>query len=111
MAVAAALPGTLTMGVALPAQELGDLGLDGGLHQQAHTEAGHLLEDLAEVTIRSEQVAMSVQMRSMGDTRVDTGVGSFLCLRGFERNLRPSSIYTADRTPPHQRGERCGPSG
>ena len=27
-------------------------------------------------------------------------MGSFLCLQGFERNLRPSSIYTADRTPP-----------
>jgi hypothetical protein len=43
---------------------------------------------------------MSARMRSRGDTRVDTGVGSFLCLRGFERNLRPSSIYTGDRTPP-----------
>jgi DNA-binding transcriptional LysR family regulator len=31
---------------------------------------------------------------------VDTGVGSFLCLQGFEGNLRPPSIYTEDRTPP-----------
>lgn len=27
-------------------------------------------------------------------------MGSFLCLQGFERNLRPSSIYTGGRTPP-----------
>jgi hypothetical protein len=44
-------------------------------------------------------------MRSRGDTRVDTGVGSFLCLQGFERNLRPSSIYTGDWTPPPGRIE------
>lgn len=29
-------------------------------------------------------------------------MGSFLCLQGFERNLRPPSIYTADRTPPFE---------
>jgi hypothetical protein len=32
---------------------------------------------------------------------VDTGVGSFLCSQGFERNLRPPSIYTEDWTPPN----------
>ena len=54
--VTTADPGSLAMGIALPAQELGDLRLDGGLHQQAHTEAGHLLQDLAKVTVRSEQI-------------------------------------------------------
>ena len=54
--VAAAGTRSLAMGVALPAQELGDLGLDGGLHQQAHPEPGHLFEHLAELTLRGEQV-------------------------------------------------------
>ena len=88
------------MGVALTAQELGDLGLDGGLQQQAHAEAGDLLQHVAQLTFGSEHSSMSARTRSTGDTRVDTGVGSFLCSEGFERNLRPSSIYTGDRTPP-----------
>lgn len=48
--------GTLAMGVALAAHELGDLGLDGALHEQAHAEAGHLLQHLAQVTVGGEQV-------------------------------------------------------
>jgi hypothetical protein len=41
--VAAAGADSFAVAVALTAQKLGDLGLDGGLHQQAHPEAGHLL--------------------------------------------------------------------
>jgi hypothetical protein len=44
------------MGIALPTQELGDLGLDCGLHQQAHSEPGHLFKHLAELTLGGEQV-------------------------------------------------------
>jgi hypothetical protein len=36
-----------------------------------------------------------------GDTRVDTGVGCFLCLQGFERNHARRRFYPGpDRTPP-----------
>ena len=44
------------MAVALTAQELGNLGLDGGLHEQAHAEAGHLLQYVAELPLGTEQV-------------------------------------------------------
>ena len=72
-----------------------------GLHQHAHAEAGHLLQHLSEVTLGGEQVVDVGADALDRDTRVDTGVGSFLCLQGFERNLRPSSIYTGDWTPPN----------
>ena len=101
--VAAAGPDALAMGVALPAQELGDLGLDGGLHQQAHPEAGHLLEDLAELTLGGEQVVDVGADALDGDTRVDTGVGSFLCLQGLKGTYARSSIYTADGERPDLR--------
>jgi len=44
------------VGVAFPAQELGDLGLDGGLHEEAHADAGYLLQHVAEITLGGEQV-------------------------------------------------------
>jgi hypothetical protein len=47
---------TIAVAVALTAQKLGDLGLDGGLHQQAHPEPGHLLQHLAQLPLRAEQV-------------------------------------------------------
>jgi hypothetical protein len=47
---------------------------------------------------------MSARMRSRGDTRVDTGVGTFLCLRGFERNL-VSSAGTTTRKAVHRAAE------
>ena len=77
------------MGVALPAEELGDLGLDRSLDEQAHAEASDLLQHVAQVTVGGEQVVDVGADALQGDTRVDTGVGSFLCLQGFERNLRP----------------------
>jgi hypothetical protein len=54
--VAAARTDTLAVAVALPAQKLSDLGLDRGLHQQAHTDPGHLLQDLAQLPLGVEQV-------------------------------------------------------
>ena len=47
VAVATARPGPLAPDVALAAQELGELGLQGALEEQADTQAGHLLENLA----------------------------------------------------------------
>ena len=37
-------------------QELGDLGLEGRLHEQANAQVGHLLQDLAELTVGGEQL-------------------------------------------------------
>jgi hypothetical protein len=42
--------------VAGPPQELLDLGLQGGLHQQPHAQAGDLLQDRGQVTIGREQL-------------------------------------------------------
>jgi hypothetical protein len=56
VAVAAPRTGTLTTGVTLPTQELGDLSLDSGLHQQTHPETSHLLQHVTEVTVEGEQV-------------------------------------------------------
>ena len=44
------------MGVALAAKELGDLGLQGSLHQQPHPQAGDLLHDLPELPLGAEQL-------------------------------------------------------
>ncbi len=41
--------------VAVPAQELAHLGLQGGLHQQLRAEPGHLLQDLRQRTVPGEQ--------------------------------------------------------
>jgi hypothetical protein len=48
--------GPLAAGVAVPAQELGDLGFEGRLHEQANPETGDLFQDVAEVLVRSEQL-------------------------------------------------------
>jgi hypothetical protein len=42
--------------VAGPPQELLDLGLQGGLHQQPHGQPGNLLKDRGQVTIGREQL-------------------------------------------------------
>jgi hypothetical protein len=42
--------------VAVPAQELGHLGLQRGLHQQLRPEPGNLLQDLGKLTIGGEQL-------------------------------------------------------
>src|SRR5581483_2853346 len=52
VAVAGSGPGVLRRGpalVAVAAQELGDLGLEGTLEKQASAEAGHVLQGLAEL--------------------------------------------------------------
>jgi hypothetical protein len=56
--VAVAIAGTVTLaaGVAVPAEELADLGLQRGLHHQPHTQPGDLLQDLAEVLLGGEQL-------------------------------------------------------
>lgn len=56
MAVATALPGPVAADVALPTQELGDLGLERGLHQETNAQMGHLFENLAEITVGGEQL-------------------------------------------------------
>jgi hypothetical protein len=56
--VAVAIPGTLPLaaGVAVTAQELADLGLQDGLHDQPHAQPGNLLQDPPEVLLRGEQL-------------------------------------------------------
>jgi hypothetical protein len=54
VAIADALP--VAAGVALPAQELGHLGLNGGLHHQPHAQPGDLLQHLAEFLLGGEQL-------------------------------------------------------
>jgi hypothetical protein len=44
IAVPAALVGTLTADIALPARELGDLGGESRLHQEANVQASHLFQ-------------------------------------------------------------------
>jgi len=59
VAVAAARTRVLrqpSTGITVAAQELGDLGLQGCLHQQLRAEPGHLLQDLRQRPILSEQV-------------------------------------------------------
>ncbi len=48
-------PDPVTAGVALAAEELGDLGLQRGLQDQAGAQAGDVLEDLAKVAVGGEQ--------------------------------------------------------
>jgi hypothetical protein len=43
--------GTLTAGVALPAEELGHLGLQRGLEHQPHRQPGDLLKDRTKLSL------------------------------------------------------------
>jgi hypothetical protein len=56
--VAVAIPDAVTIATGIPvaAQELGQLGLHGGLHDQPHAQAGDLLQHLAEVLLGGEQL-------------------------------------------------------
>jgi hypothetical protein len=54
VAVADALP--LATLVAVAAEELADLGLQGGLHDQPHAQPGDLLQDLAKLLVGGEQL-------------------------------------------------------
>ena len=56
MAVAIAGAVTLATSVAVAAQELAHLGFYGGLDNQPHTQPGDLLQHLAEVLLRGEQL-------------------------------------------------------
>ena len=64
--------------VAIAAGELGDLGLQGGLHQQLRAEPGDLLQDLRKRLVLGEQFIDMVADTSAGDTRCDTGMGPSL---------------------------------
>jgi hypothetical protein len=52
----AGVPGRRGAGVTVPSEELGDLGLEGGLHQQLRAEPGHLLQDLRQRPALSKQI-------------------------------------------------------
>jgi hypothetical protein len=65
--------GQLGAGVAAPAEELGDLGLEGGLHQQLRAEPGHLLQDLRQRPVLGEQAI---------DVAVDTVGRRYSCRHG-----------------------------
>jgi len=59
VAVAAPGPGIFGRrgaGVPVAAEELGDLGFQGGLHQQLGAEPGHLLQDLRQRPVRTKQL-------------------------------------------------------
>jgi hypothetical protein len=81
VAVTAARPGVLAGAgplVAVPAEELGDLGSQRGLHQQLCAKPGHLLQDLRQRPVSSEQivdVAADTLSRRYSECR---GRGSFL---------------------------------
>jgi hypothetical protein len=56
--VAVAVPDALPLAtlVAVAAEELADLGLQGGLHDQPHAQPGDLLQDLARLLVGGEQL-------------------------------------------------------
>lgn len=56
MAVAVAGTGALTAGIAVTAEELGDLCLQRGLQQQTSTKPGNVLQDVAKVAVAGEQL-------------------------------------------------------
>jgi hypothetical protein len=79
--------------VAGTAEELGHLGLHSSLDQQSGAKTGDILQHLDQVPPSSEQ-AVDLGADAIGG-RYSTGHGrgsSFVSLRGFEGNLRPSSF-------------------
>jgi hypothetical protein len=56
VAVAVADTGALPAGVTVAAEELGDLCFQRGLEQQTGAEPSHILQDLAEVAVSSEEL-------------------------------------------------------
>ena len=72
--------------------QLGDLGFEGGLHQQLGAEAGHLLQDLRQRTVLGEKFIDVVADTVSGRNSARHGRGSFLRdLAVLKGNLRPSS--------------------
>ena len=64
--------------VTVPAEELGDLGFEGGLHQQLRAEPGDLLQDLRQRPVLGEQL-IDVAADTVGRRySVWHGRGSFL---------------------------------
>jgi hypothetical protein len=66
VAVAHPGPGTLPAGVAVPAEELGHLGLQRGLEHQPDAEPGDLLEDLAKLTLGVGEQAVDLGSDTIG---------------------------------------------
>jgi hypothetical protein len=60
------------------AEELGDLGLQRGLHQQLRAEPGNVFQDLWQRFALSEQLVDVARIRSVGDNRCGMGVGPSL---------------------------------
>jgi hypothetical protein len=91
---------TLAAGVAVPPQELGDLGLQRGLEHQPHRRSGHLLEVL--------QQAASL---GAGDQLVDLGTdglaGRYSCGHGCRSSFLSRQLFegTYARRLLHQRME------
>ena len=82
VAVTAAGPGVLGQrgpGIPVTAEELGDLGLEGGLHQQLRAEPGDILEDLGQRPILGEQII---------DVAADTVGRRYSCRHGRRSFLR-----------------------
>ena len=84
--------------VAVPAEELGDLGFQRGLHQHLDAEPGHLLQDLRQRTALGEQlidVVTDTVSRRYSD-RHGRGSFPFGDLAVSKGNLRPLLSFTAD---------------
>ena len=90
VAVAVARPGPGVLGepaplVAVAAEELGDLGLEGALQQQAGAEAGHLLQGVAELAFLAGLAEEVVDLRAElvgGRYSCGHGCGSSFCRVG-----------------------------
>jgi hypothetical protein len=63
--------------VARSAQERVDLGLQRGLQQQPHADAGDVFQDRGQVTPEAKSSSASAPSRWVGDTPLDTGVDPF----------------------------------
>ena len=75
------------------------LGLEGALEEQAHPQAGHLLEDLAQVLVGGEQLVDVGGDARWGILVVTRVWVSFLCLSGW-KGTYARLLYTAEGTPP-----------
>jgi hypothetical protein len=85
VAVAAALPGPLAADVALPAQELGHLGLEGGLDQETDAPGGPPPPGLRRARARRRTADRCRRGRAQWGILVSTRVWvSFRCLSGLK---------------------------
>ena len=98
IAVAGALSGPLDTDVALPPKELGDLCLEGGLHDQAGSDPADLLEDLGEVALRRKKL-VNLGADALGGGysfhgRSLLSLASRLLIGAYVRRLRRPGFYT-----------------